>query len=288
MKRLQPPQINDTQIIQELASNQLLHRTSYPHLQNQLADILNAYDEYTLHNGNPWSVVQPSITEHLKVGLRSHYTSPPTSLKYLSKLRKSSPDVCPMCGGFHPTTLDHYLPKTVYPVWSIFSKNLIPACGCNTARGDVVKAPNRPSVRVLHPYFDDFIRDRVLTTEITHSHDFKWLKAKVVCTDLNHPEVESINFHIENVINRNGFDNWQRGKLSKLVERPCSVVTQLPVRRHITKQDLITDLQDCIDNHDYACGTPNNWYSMLIHGILCSVTLHDWLIFRHNDFVDNH
>lgn len=287
MKRLQPLQINDSQIIRELASNHLLHRTSFPHLQNQLADIMQAYDDYVLNNGNPWAVVHPNITQDLKSGLLSHYSSPPASVQYLSRLRKSSPDVCPMCGGFHPTTLDHYLPKTDYPVWAIFSKNLIPACGCNMARGDVVKLDNRPSVRVLHPYFDDFLRDRILTTEISHSRNFKLLKAKVVCADANHAEAESINFHIINVINKNGFDNWQRGKLSKLVERPCAVVQQLPLRRVITKQDLITLLQDCIDNHDYVCGTPNNWDSMLVHGILMSATLHDWLVTRHNDFVNN-
>ena len=287
MKRLQPLPIDDNQVIRELASNSRLDQTSYPHLQNQLQRVLQAYDNYIQNNGNPWSVAHPNITQDLKSGLLSHYSSPPNAVKYLSQLRKSSPDVCPMCGGFHPTTLDHYLPKTDYPVWSIFSKNLIPACGCNVARGDTVKLTNRPLVRILHPYFDDFIKYRVLTTEITHDPNFKWIKARVICTNPNHPNVESINFHIEQVINRNGFSNWQRGKLSKFIERPSSLVPQIPIRREISRGDLITALQDCIDHHDYLCGTPNNWFSMLINGILTTATLHDWVIGRHNDFVNN-
>lgn len=286
MKKLPLPQVNDDTVIRELASNQDLNKTTYPHLQNQIVHVIQAYDDYLLHGGDPWAVVQPNITENLKNGLRSHYKSPPSSVEYLSRLRKSSPDVCPMCGGFHPTTLDHYLPKTDYPVWAIFSKNLVPACGCNMARGDVVKSAYRQSVRVLHPYFDDFISDRILTTEITYNPDFKWIKAKVVCAVPNHAEVESINFHIENVINKNGFDNWQRGKLSKLTERPSAVIQKIPLRRHITEQELIVFMDDSIDDYDFECGTPNNWNSMLIHGLRQSPNLHDWLVLRHNEFVD--
>jgi hypothetical protein len=287
VKRLQPIQVNDEDIIRALASNQRLHRTSYPHLQHQLNDVLIAYRNYIQNRGNPWTIAMPNISEALKNALCSHYASPPESVDYLSRLRQSSPEVCPMCGGFHPTTLDHYLPKTDYAAWAIFSKNLVPACGCNMARGDVVKPLDRPAVRVLHPYFDDFLRDRILTTEITHSQNFKWIKAKVVCAAPAHPEVESINFHINNVVNKNCFDNWQRGQLTKLIEFPANVIQRLPRRRVVSMHELIESLQDCVDNYDELRGTPNNWDSMLMHGLLNTTSTHQWLLRRHNDAVND-
>lgn len=179
MKRLQPMIINDVDIINQIAENFRLTKTSYPHLRRHLNDFLRAYEEYERNCGNPWLLSEPIIPENLKDALRVHYDSPPDSVNYLGRLRNSSPEVCPMCGGFHPRTLDHYLPKANFATWAIFSKNLVPACGCNMARGDVVKHINDQNIRILHPYYDDVLKQRILTTEISHSNNFKWIKAKV-------------------------------------------------------------------------------------------------------------
>lgn len=282
MKRLQQPEIDDNAILEELAKNKRLKGTTYPELANQLADMIQAYNNYLLHSGNPWSIVQPIIPVKLKTGLISHYQSPPLSVKYLSDLRNSSPNVCPMCGGFHPTTLDHYLPKTDYPVWAIFSKNLVPACGCNMVRGDVVKSAHTHSVRVLHPYFDDLMKHRILTTSITHAPDFKWLNAEVICADPNHPAVDSINFHIENVIKKNRFSNWQKGQLSKLIEFPPAVIQTLSARRPVDKVSFVDALHESLYKSDRNAGTPNNWDSMLLHGLLNCPDVIDWLHERNN------
>ena len=60
---------------------------------------------------------------------------------------------CPFCGLGHVSTLDHYLPKSKFPFFSVLPINLVPSCkDCNTGKGAnlAINAENQP----LHPYFD--------------------------------------------------------------------------------------------------------------------------------------
>lgn len=60
---------------------------------------------------------------------------------------------CPLCGQRSVSTLDHHLPKTVYPSLAVAPLNLVPACAdCNKAKSDFV--PVSKEEEPLHPYFD--------------------------------------------------------------------------------------------------------------------------------------
>lgn len=77
------------------------------------------------------------------------------SRKVYDKLRASSKGgVCPLCGIYGVETLDHYLPKARYPIFSVNPKNLVPACEhCNGAKSDgILKVA---SDQTLYPYCDD-------------------------------------------------------------------------------------------------------------------------------------
>ena len=83
-------------------------------------------------------------------------------------------DWCPFCGGIgQVSTLDHYLPKAHFPIYSIYPANLVPCCSdCNKAKGNSVIT--RQDDQVLHPYFDkDFYFDQ------------KWVSANLIFSD--HP-----------------------------------------------------------------------------------------------------
>ncbi len=73
---------------------------------------------------------------------------------------------CPLCGQRVVSTLDHHLPKSEYPAFSIFPHNLIPVCGdCNKNKHTAL--PKYPEFQTIHPYFDNFETER-------------WLYGKVV------------------------------------------------------------------------------------------------------------
>ena len=61
---------------------------------------------------------------------------------------------CPLCDQRNVSTLDHFLPKTVYPVFAVTPTNLVGVCAeCNRAKSAL--APTNAAATLLHPYFDE-------------------------------------------------------------------------------------------------------------------------------------
>jgi len=76
---------------------------------------------------------------------------------------------CPLCAIGTVNTLDHYLPKTNFRVFSVTPNNLIPACKwCQGEKSDYY--PTTEECQLLHPYFDNEDND-------------VWLQAEVVVGD---------------------------------------------------------------------------------------------------------
>jgi len=73
---------------------------------------------------------------------------------------------CPLCGLGHVKEIDHYLPISTYPQFSVFPSNLIPACSqCNFAKNDI--STKNKSEQTIHPYFDDeLMEDQWLFAQI--------------------------------------------------------------------------------------------------------------------------
>ncbi len=73
---------------------------------------------------------------------------------------------CPFCNYGSVETLDHVLPKQIYPAFSVKPTNLVGSCErCNKLK--LVAAPTGPSDGFLHPYFD-------------HANHTIWLFAEIV------------------------------------------------------------------------------------------------------------
>ena len=75
---------------------------------------------------------------------------------------------CPLCGIGTVNTLDHYLPKTLFPVYSVTPNNLIPACAwCQKGKGDYYSKTK--AGQLLHPYYDDLNNEVWLVAEVSDS-----------------------------------------------------------------------------------------------------------------------
>lgn len=91
---------------------------------------------------------------------REHYEKLKTSAKG---------NKCPYCTQRDVSTLDHYLPKAVYPQYAITPINLVPSCkDCNFNKGE--DKVIRYSQSIIHPYYDK-IDDEI------------WLQAQVIEED---------------------------------------------------------------------------------------------------------
>lgn len=85
---------------------------------------------------------------------------------YDSLMNASLDNICPICRYGRISTLDHYLPKALYPAFTLTQFNLIPECfDCNHTK--LEKVTTLSSEQLFHPYYDNFDKDI-------------WLKAKII------------------------------------------------------------------------------------------------------------
>lgn len=287
MKKLPPPRINDNKITTALSENSKLSGTSYPHLKKQLSEVLDSYAAYHNLNGDALNISPIKISTDLKRGLRSNYKSPPHELSHIAIIRDSSSDICPMCGmPGNGGTIDHLLPKERYPEFSILSKNLVPACLCNITRGTSTIAPNGRA-RVLHPYYDSCLTTRLLSCEIKPSPRMPKVEIRERYLTETDPIFESVKFHVINVVLRAGLIKTLESKWVALVNRPLNVIATLPLTPVTSEFSFTQYLEDCLARHDESLGTPNNWYSIFVHGLINSPGVLTWLRERHNDSCTN-
>ena len=77
-------------------------------------------------------------------------------------------DRCPFCDQRNISTLDHILPKALYPILAVTPLNLVAACmECNKAK--LSKSPKTAAEVVLHPYFDDIATVQWLTARVVET-----------------------------------------------------------------------------------------------------------------------
>lgn len=264
-----------------LSENASLHRTSYPHLRARLHEILDRYEFYSGSGGNALTIESLGLTDPLKMGLKKNYSKPPASLSYLAEIRGSSRRVCPMCGSLKPYSLDHILPKDDYAEYAIFSRNLVPACDCNSKRG-ATSADRFSMVRVLHPYYDDCLFARLLSCNISPQPDFPMVDIDIAYVDPGHPLAESIKFHAHSIVLPSGIIEWLSGQWASAVDSPAAVLQTLPHSKVGSSRRMRLALEDALVRHDTRLGTPNNWESIFVHGLLASPAAMEWLRLKHN------
>lgn len=89
--------------------------------------------------------------------------------KYYNKIMAcATTGKCPICGIGQVSNLDHYLAKTLYPVYAITPYNLTPVCrDCNFSKLD---SDINTECAPFHPYYDEIDSD-------------EWLKARLIVTN---------------------------------------------------------------------------------------------------------
>jgi hypothetical protein len=135
----------------------------------------NAGELYTIpaSNHRNGEIVIGRVTKDELKDMYSYYLvdkSKPGRSVYDLMLASAPNGICPLCGVGHAVTLDHFLPKAKFPIFSVLPLNLIPACrDCNT--GKMTAYATTFGEQSLHPYFDHgkYVSDQ-------------WLFARVVQT----------------------------------------------------------------------------------------------------------
>lgn len=161
MKKLIPPSLDAKSIYQTIKnrSRGVKKKTILGGIEDYVLQRYSIYDDlkYRLEEMNGSQITD--IDE--KEALLSCYTR--NSKGYLegevvAKIIKAQTiqhrQSCPYCGLDKSRTIDHYLPKSEFPEFSIYPSNLIPCCGhCNLKKSDNwLEAGKR---KYINLYFDD-------------------------------------------------------------------------------------------------------------------------------------
>lgn len=271
MKSLRLPTATDVANLRSLARNTSL--ASHPALAGAFRDILTSYVTYRNVSGNAKAVGAPQplpLLATLRTALKAHYNFPPQAIEgFISDLRKKgSPDVCPMCGSPKAGTLDHVFPKTVFAEFSFFSLNLVPACDCNTKRSTDYFGPGAND-RVLHPYFDAVMRQRVVRAQFepspNHGYDRPKISLMIVILAAS-ADYAPVKYHFDNVVSRTDVLNHMDASWPKLANRPEDYF-MLP-EGSVSFSAFKRAVRTALEKYDRHSGTPNNWDSMLFAGVL--------------------
>ncbi|MGE8180505.1 hypothetical protein [Pseudomonas mandelii] len=154
-------------VITRIINDRVRYRDFYERLR---ADWLRSAELYIEHRGDPVNVqalnllaftATPEEATERKQSLIGLYSAKEGQFHYdiLASLRRDHRlIICPSCGGpVVPGTLDHYLPKTTFPEFSVLLVNLTPMCNaCQEAKGASFLTENNQK-KYLHSYFDEII-----------------------------------------------------------------------------------------------------------------------------------
>ncbi len=210
--------------------------------------------------------------------LKDFYEKPPTLLSIeLKNRRNNNLEECPYCGKpSTPNTLDHFIPKTQWPDFSIYPNNLVPQCrSCAPIKGEKYYCTLSNQAIFIHPfYFDDLskVRFKIII-------DFDTILKKVnkyeieIIHPKNFPNLDRVKLHFRNldVQNRiitycnNEFRRWRtRASLYKFNIEELFIVSLKSINpKDIGKNWETAFFQAILDNKN-CIEYFNNIYSTII------------------------
>jgi len=132
------------------------------------------------------------------------YEKPPKKLNEELKNRRTKHELkdCPFCGNpLKPLTLDHFIPKSIWPDYSILPNNLIPQCkSCAPIKGEKYYDDKTSKSFFINPIYSDLLERIRLKIEIDFKEDDNQFDFKIrFLTDekITKNELERLKSHLE-------------------------------------------------------------------------------------------
>jgi len=163
--KISHPQYKFKKLFNEVLTSRKKYKNFY---ENIKADWVRQLDLYINVKGDPCSInplklraytkTKQEASQRKKSLVNLYLSDKRTSLFAVFKEMRDGHDLlfCPSCGdGGDPDTLDHYLPKDVFPELSILLMNLTPMCSkCQRIKKTEYLTKDGKK-KFIHPYYDD-------------------------------------------------------------------------------------------------------------------------------------
>ena len=266
---LTPPMVDDVGLINDVVAERQngVNAAFFNGIATEWRERVQAYMD---GRGSP-AVVQrwPAAEARKKtlVGLYTHPGEGSAQETVLNNLRSHDLVICPACGeAGRPNTLDHYLPKRLYPQFAIVAHNLFPMCdACQKAKLEETGDALNPRF-FIHPYFDGFSAPKLVTLRIEPPFSTPLFE---LCSnpDLNDQERALVAIHIEKLEVTTRFSSFFAGAYRRVLR-------------------LAADIRAGEQNMEAMFGffrgnaraiSPNSWDHIVYDAVLSSPELMDFL-----------
>ena len=195
------------------------------------------------------------IDEIIKLYTQKFSPKDSSGRKYYDIILSNAAMYCPICGMGTANTLDHFIPKSLYPQLCITPDNLIPLCSnCNEKKRSIYS--NKYLDIPFHPYFENMPE--------------KWLECEIIfeCSKIN-----EYRFYVGNKTSKL-VDKYNAHlriyRLNETFQGFCNGEIESNYRAHKRlldngKDELIARLKETIiDNEENDC---NGWKAALYRGL---------------------
>ena len=186
--------------------------------------------------------------------------------KYYNIIKSSATQgKCPFCSVRQVDTLDHYLPKSKYPIFSVTPLNLVPACSnCNT--GKKISFPSNDIEQTLHPYYDDIEGESCIKANV--------LKTNPVSFDY-YVDCPNHWSQIKKGRVQNHFDSFKLNELFTSHANQELIGSKLHLQKlfSLSQKSLLEHLQDAHDSRRVTLGI-NSWQSVMYLSLLNDMVFH--------------
>lgn len=274
MKKINKPDIDVGEVLDACINHYIDEeiKTRFQHSRDEICSASNTYNLNSV-NHNWYSIcegIKPanlSKKEMVNLYDKKFVACQSIRKKYYDKIMSLAEDgICPICCVGVVKTLDHYLPKSKFPMFSITPNNLVPSCrDCNTKKNN--RFSNNYSL--IHPYYDDI--DNFIWLSVSLKVLNNRLIAKYFVS-----ENEGI---IDNCTYERIYHSFSEYELDKLYElKACETITNQKI---IWKSIYISKGKRNLLNYfrlqlsSVTANQNNSWLAALYRGLIDSIDLFD-------------
>ncbi|WP_088744095.1 HNH endonuclease [Cobetia sp. QF-1] len=177
----------------------------------------------------------------------------------------SAEEKCPFCGGIGtPRNLDHFLPKSHFPQFSILPSNLVPSCRDCNMDGKASSYATKAGEQLIQPYIDNDV-----------FFDDQWIFADFECDDTG---LGWFNFYVKtprewNDINKvRAIKHFEDFNLNTKYGNKAAqnlVYLQEVIRVALARGDTIDDVIDmALKPAITAAMFPNHWHKVMCQAMI--------------------
>lgn len=223
---------------------------------------LAAAATYRRFHGDPWRVLPAGFTGSDADALYKLYDQRAGNGP-INRIRRPVVPFksCPMCGSLGGRSLDHALPRSLFPEFSILRENLVPACTmCNSdEKGSIYRGTQRPE-RFIHPYYDRWASSALWLVQFDPDLDVLQFTPIALPTLPRVPR-QIVDFHVKTLLGKEWRDAVRRawGPLPASLRRRLGAT---PTKQAI-REEIDIRLQDAIETYGINC-----WDAGFLRGVL--------------------